>query len=262
MISYEGRDHESICGKYNLSFSTLKNIKREFEFKSPSSKHQLSKRSSKVMQSSIIQQQVKDYIEGITNPFWVDDVIKFIKQKTGVVVQKHQLRSFMKSNLGLTYKKAASRPTHLDWKLVSCLKSLFWIRMIKNLKNIKAIVNLDESWLNRNTRVKYSWLPKGKHCSVTNIKFKNSLNIISAICSNGLSINVWVNGTTKSDTILKFLKVLNFKLVVWSGLKLWEWLMILDNYAVHRTKIIKEYFKNTDWKVHYNVPYWPELAPI
>ena len=145
MISYEGEDNERMKEKYNLSLSTLKNIKREFDCNSPSSKLQLSKRSSKVMQSSIIQKQVKEYIENTTSPFWVDDVIKFIKQKTGVIIQKYKLRNFIKTIWGLTYKKAASRPSHLDTKLISCLKSLFCVRMIKNLKNTKAIINLDES---------------------------------------------------------------------------------------------------------------------
>ena len=94
------------------------------------------------------------------------------------------------------------------------------------------------------------------------MKFKNSLNVISAIWSNGLSVIVWVNGTTKSDTILKILRILKYRFENWSLLKLWGWLIILDNCSVHRIKVLKEYFKFSECRVLYNVLYWQKQPSI
>ena len=214
------------------------------------------------MQSAIIQKYVREYIEEISTPFWVDDIAKYLKSKLGISVQLHQLRNFMKKKLWLAYKKGASRPSNLNKKIVGSLKCLFWIRLVKNLSTIKTIINIDESCLNKNTMVNYSWLTKGKKCPLANIKYKNSVSMISAICSNGFSMTVCVYKTTKGSTFLQFLKALESKLDSCCWLKLCKCLIILDNCSVHRTKEVKEYFNNTHSKVHYNVPYWPELAPI
>ena len=41
-----------------------------------------------------------------------------------------------------------------------------------------------------------------------------------------------------------------------------EWMIILDNWSIHRSEFIKEYMNKSNAKVHYLVPYSPELAPI
>ena len=38
----------------------------------------LSKHASKLMQSKIIQNYVQKYVENNTDPFWVDDLVKYI----------------------------------------------------------------------------------------------------------------------------------------------------------------------------------------
>ena len=124
------------------------------------------------------------------------------------------------------------------------LKYSFWIKLATNLSNTLTIINIDECCINKNTKINYSWLAKGKNCPVTNIKYKNSLKIISAMCSNWFSMNVSVYRTTKGSKFLKFLRALESELETCCCLRIRECLTILDNCKVLRTKyVLKKYFK-------------------
>ena len=63
-----------------------------------------------------------------------------------------------------------------------------------------------------NTTKNYSWLKRGQSCSIKNIHFVNSINMISAIASNGTSLWYFKVSKTTSIEIIKFLKTL-FKLM-------------------------------------------------
>ena len=262
VIINNDNSRESICEEYKVSESTLKNIIQEFS-SGESCKHtKLEKHASKIIQSKHIQGYIKEYIENNTDPFWLDDVIKYIKQKWDVVVQKHQLRKFIRDKMKLSYKKGGSRPSKLNLPLQSLLKWLFWIRLTKKLKNGMVIINIDESVINRNTRINYSWLEKGKSWAVTNTKFINSISLISAIWTNGFSMSAVLNWTIASLSFVKFLEQLKLELKLKWNVSFEEWIIILDNSSIHRSKLTRDFLNKSNAKVHYLVPYSPELAPI
>ena len=70
-----------------------------------------------------------------------------------------------------------------------------------------------------NTTKNYSWLNRGKSCSVRNIHFINSINMISAIESNGTSLLYLKSSKTTSKEIIKFLETLFKLLKVTMGLE-------------------------------------------
>ena len=117
MMTIEVRNIDSLANEFKTWTSTLKNILREFKPWINDKELKLSKHASKVMQSKIIQNYVHEYVESNTDPFWVDDLAKYIWQKWGVKVQKHQLISFIKMQMNLTYKKGWSRPSYLNLDL-------------------------------------------------------------------------------------------------------------------------------------------------
>ena len=122
VIINNDNSRESICEEYKVSESTLKNIIQEFN-SGESCKHtKLEKHASKIIQSKHIQDYIKEYIENNTDPFWLDDEIKYIKQKWDVVVQKHQLRKFIRDKMKLSYKKGGSRPSKLNLRFQNLLK--------------------------------------------------------------------------------------------------------------------------------------------
>ena len=53
------------------------------------------------------------------------------------------------------------------------------------------LINIDESWFNKDTRRNYSWLRTGKSWSITNIVFIGSINVISWITTKGEAINMF-----------------------------------------------------------------------
>ena len=121
---------------------------------------------------------------------------------------------------------------------------------------------MDESWFNKETRINYSWLDKGRSWSITNIKFKNSINWISAIATNGLSINLFKYNRTTQKDILRFLKfMLNYLKTEW-GIHPEMVAIILDNWACHRAKSVKEFWQWLGVSLLFIPPYWHELAPV
>ena len=123
------------------------------------------------------------------------------------------------------------------------------------------LINIDESWFNKDTRRNYSWPRTGKSWSITNIVFKGSVNVISWITTKGEAINMFKYILTNSKIFLKFLKY------VWEyfeekGLKANEIGVILDNWSIHRAQMVREYWINLGLRLLYIPAYCPELAPI
>ena len=81
LIINKDNSRGSICEEYKVSESTLKNIIQEFSSWKSCKHTKLEKQSSKIMQSKHIHSYIKEYIENNIDPFWLDDVIKYIKQK-------------------------------------------------------------------------------------------------------------------------------------------------------------------------------------
>ena len=176
----------------------------------------LSKHSSKLLQSKTIQKSINTYLAETTRPYCIEDLIKYVAKVHGVHLQYHQLRNYIKDKSNLSYKKGGNRPWNLDLKRQKPLKELYVIQLINMMKSGKDIINIDENWLNKNTRVSYSWLNKGKNCYLTNTKFENSVSFISAIWTNGFARNAVCHETVKGTTIIEFLNKLSEKMAALS----------------------------------------------
>ena len=109
------------------------------------------------------------------------------------------------------------------------------------MPEIKLLVNIDESSFSNSTKKNYSWLEKGKSCALNNIVFQNSINVISCITSNGLSINLFKYISSTAKIFISFLKYLFKYLKEEEGIKPEEVGIILDNCAIHRAHIVKYY---------------------
>ena len=206
LINVDKVECKLIIKKFKLSYSTVYNITKEFSNKNYIGMRSLSKHASKLLQSKTIQRSINTYLADTTRPYWIEELIKYVAKVHGVHLQYHQLRNYIKDKFNLSYKKGGNRPWNLDLKRQNPLKELYAIQLINMMKSGKDIINIDESWLNKNTRVSYSWLNKGKNCYLTNTKFENSVSFISAIWTNGFACNAVCHETVKGTTIIIFFK--------------------------------------------------------
>ena len=159
-------------------------------------------------------------------------------------------------------KNGSSRPSNLEITRQKALKDLYAVRLIEKMNEGYEIINIDESWITKNIKAFYSWLTKGRSWSMTNTKFKNSLSLISAIWTNGFAWSAIVHEKVKGTTFRDFLVELSDQIFLRFNKLISEYIIILDNCSVHKWKITKDYFTDKKAKVHFNIPYSPELAPI
>ena len=113
-----------------------------------------------------------------------------------------------------------------------------------------------------NTAKHYSWLRRGISWSFRNIKFQNSINMITAITTSGYSVSYLKYGTTTSQTIVDFLKVLLGFIKRVDGVDGSKIGIILDNCQCHRTKKVKEFAQRSSLRLYFLPSYSPELAPV
>ena len=147
---------------FKLSSSTVHNLLKEFRNANYSGRRSLNKHASKLLQSELIKKRIQTYLADSTNPFWIEDLIKHVAKVNGAHLQYHLLNNYMKNNLNLSYKKGASRPWTLNLNRQKPLKELYAVQLIHMMKSRRDIIKIDESCLNNNTRVSYSWLSIGK----------------------------------------------------------------------------------------------------
>ena len=74
----------------------------------------------------------------------------------------HIIKDTMRRVLNLSFKKVKSRPIGIDYIKQFSTKSLFAVRLVKEIKNFSVLINIDETLFSRATKSVYSWLEKGK----------------------------------------------------------------------------------------------------
>ena len=197
-----------------------------------------------------------------TGCFTAEHVKTHIMNKYRVAIRLHQIRHHFKHIHNLSYKKGNPRPALLDTERIKLLIRLFCAKLAQRLTEVRILVNIDESTISKDTCRKYSWLEKGKAWSITNIAFTKSINVISAVTTDGAWINMFKYTTTTKETVIAFIKYILKYLRLKMHLNPWEIGIVLDNWASHRTKLVKEYWAEIGVKMFYLPQYSPELAPI
>ena len=86
--------------------------------------------------------------------------------------------------------------------------------------------------------------------------------MISAITSDGYSLNYLKYNTTIAQTIIGFLQVLVEFVKRVEGVEGSDIGVILDNCQCHRTKMVKEFALSLSLKLYFFSSYSPELAPV
>ena len=91
----------------------------------------------------------------------------------------------MKTKMKISFKKVKSRPTNIDLEKIDKIKSLFAVKLSKEITSNTLLINIDETSINRFVKTNYSWGYKLKPIESRNTSFTESINWVLAICWNG-----------------------------------------------------------------------------
>ena len=256
----EGKLMNQISQLTGISISTIRRIILDFNSNIDRSRLYKMIRWRRLIQSKTVMQCISKFASEQTGCFTAADVQGHIKDELLVSIPLHQIRKHLKINEKLSYKKGNPRPVNLDTNRRKLLKQLFLIRMANQLSGIKMLINIDESSITKLTKKNYSWLRTGRSCSITNLKINNSINMITAITTTGLAINMLKYKSTNTEVFKSFLDYMLSYLK--EEINSRDIGIILDNCSIHRSNLVREYCKKKGTKLYFLPQYSPELAPV
>ena len=129
------------------------------------------------------------------------------------------------------------------------------------LPEMKLLISIDESSISRYTTTNYSWLKTGASCAITNTCFIKSMNLITAITTTGLLINILKSERTNAKIFDAFLNYV-IKRLGEEDFAAGDCGIILDNCSIHRSELVMTHWRKTEIKLFYLPQYSQELAPV
>ena len=137
------------------------------------------------------------------------------KAHYGIWIDVNIWQKILKGKLGYSFERCSSRALNLNHKLQKLNKILFTVKLLKIVRRSTLLLNIDESVISHPTKSNYSWSRKGTPANLSTMILKGSISVVSAICSNGVSITGLRKGTITSRSFIQYIDHL-FK--VWNRL--------------------------------------------
>ena len=186
----------------------------------------------------------------------------YLNQQVGFQVPVHIIRLILKERLKFSRKRNPRRVVNIDMKRIRLLKILYSIGFSRCLSHLNLLVNIDESSFSKNTWNYYGWSKIGEESISKGILFKGSVSVISSITSAGHSYTETVVGALNSKKLSEYLDRLLKYFSDDLNINTSKIGLILDNWSIHRSREINDYFANHDINTIFIPPYCPEFAPI
>ena len=142
------------------------------------------------------------------------------------------------------------------------MKHLFVIEFSNIVDRSKVFVNIDEVNFSRSTKINYSWSKRGETWVMNNASLEGSASFIGAITSLGYWCMTKLYSTNNSEKFIEFLGKLFVWLRVDLKIDMKKIVVILDNWAIQRSKKTLSYLNEMGWKIIFVSPYSPEYCPI
>ena len=195
----------SISQRTGVSISTIRRIFMEFSTNVKRSEIYSKIRCKRLIESEQIAKLIFNYVKNQTGWFTAKNVQDHIKNELSVMIPLHQIRKHLKLKEGLSFQKGNSRPININIDQVKLLQKLFWVKIANILPGMKLLISIDESLILRYATTNYSWLKTGTSCTITNTCFIKSMNLITAITTTGLVINMLKSERTNAKIFHAFL---------------------------------------------------------
>ena len=206
--------------------------------------------------------QIKNFINQTKYAFNANEATKYVNSVLKREYKTSQIRKIMKCEMNLTYKKIKPRPNNVDLSMVNAKRQLFAIKFANFIEKDTLLINIDETWINRQIKNAYSWGLRGKQTEAKNSPFIGSINWIMAILWNGSWIWMLTNESINSIKFLSFLSSLSNWLKNNKDFNYNKTLTILDNWSIHKWNNVKQMLSKINTKVMYLPAYTPQFAPI
>ena len=261
LITNSGMNLNEIGAKYCVSYSVLQRIK----LLTNNQINDISTRRIKKLYGSKREEVImliNKYLQENTHTITSKEIAAHVNQILQSDYDANFIRKIMKDQLMLRFKRIKQRPNNIDLYKVKLIRRLFALRFAKVVSEKTLIVNIDESSINRGISTKYSWGIKGIPIECRNSPFSGSISLVMAICSNGAWISFVLNETINSDNFIWFLKILHQWLSSHNNFDYSDVILMLDNWAFHKSSISKTFILNLGYTTIYLPAYSPDFAPI
>jgi len=205
---------------------------------------------------SKITQEIEKFIVDITIKNKIErckTIRKHIINKFNVNLSVKSVYNVLHKN-NITNKKVYRRINKLSTEEFTKRKEIMYNKITEI--DEKNIISIDEMGIYLNSNPTYGWAKKGEKCEVftkDNISQKR-VSLIVAMNNKKIIKSELYEQNISGDKYLKFIRELNYKNK--------NKHLLMDNAKIHHTKKLKEYTKNKNINILYNIPYCPEFNPI
>ena len=184
------------------------------------------------------------------------------KQYHDVEISVPKVRTVLKKELGLGYRRARQVPIQGNSERCLVLRQQYSLKMLALLEEGTRIINVDESWLNDTNFTRKIWCPAGAAATVTQQSVTPRLTLIAALDTEGRVYFTLTHANTDSDVLLAFMKHLMRQLdgedPGWAE----KTVFLLDGARYHTGEKMREYLRKLQVQVIYSGPYSYAAAPI
>ena len=226
---------------FSISHTTLLKIKNELDEDIISWSTKVKPNKKQIMRSSYINKYVNKYINITKHPYTAREVSTFLFSNAKIRVSPRWVRGILSENMNMSYKLGKSRLTNYNEINASLMKTLFSIKISKVMNDYDALINIDKTSFSRLTMATRSWSQKGKETKLNNIWFSASISLITGITTFGDVFASSIKWPVTSKSIIEYLSNLDNFLRRKTNTTLSNWLLIMDNASVHRSKEVKEF---------------------
>ena len=205
---------------------------------------------------------IGEFIFNVKHTVTAKEITNYINLILDTTYSVKFIRGFMKKKVNISYKKVKSRQISINMNKIKMIRNLFAVKFSQFILKDTLLINNDESSINRNTKLQYSWGFKGVPIESQNSLFVGSVSMLMAILSNGSWINFVINETINSANFSWFLKILYSWLKTKNFFGFSKVVIILDNCSIHKSNSTESLLSKINFTVFYILAYSPDFAPV
>ena len=172
------------------------------------------------------------------------------------------LRMYMKSELGLTYKKCRPFSSIGNNDKAKYERQVAAFNYIDFLSDGKRVINIDESIFYTTDSRTMTWSPKNKRLYLKHATRLSSLSIIAGVSTSEEVFFTINRGNNNSQTffcfLLKLVQCLNRKDINWRS----NTILLMDNAANHRSASLMQKYEELQHPICFLGPYQFRSAPV
>jgi transposase len=189
----------------------------------------------------------------LKNPsFNMKRLVKKISNKYNISLSKGYIYIILKKNY-MTNKKV-QKVTYPYSKIKFKKESMILKKAIDQINNNYTCI--DETAVYLGTSSNYGWSKRGSKCPIkSTFNRSNKRSLCTAISNEGIVACKLIKGSFNTNKFNDFM--INDVIP-----KMKNQAIVMDNYIIHKSKILQEKLKESNIKSIFNVPYSPQFNPI